>query len=224
MSHSHEHVVVPVEIEPGTLAWSEWVKDYYRDIESYDWVEVSDGWKGPEAITHRLREAEVRRQFRRYADQSAPALDAGAGTGLNLRHLPIGSAGLDINPRNVELLRRRLPNHMAVLGDVEQMPFPDQSFGTVVCTEVLEHVPSAAQALSEIHRVLRPGGLLIGSVPANSFIWRFRFLSRTCPKGEPFHNQYGPEQVRVLLESAGLAVEYLGYSALRLSVSFRARR
>ncbi len=36
-------------------------------------------------------------------------LDAGCGTGLNLRHLPPGSVGLDLNPRNLVLVEERLP-------------------------------------------------------------------------------------------------------------------
>jgi ubiquinone/menaquinone biosynthesis C-methylase UbiE len=109
-----------------------------------------------------------------------------------------------------------------VLGDVEAMPFEDASFGTVVCTEVLEHVPHPDQALREIRRVLRPGGALIGSVPARSMIWRLRFLSSTCPGDEPFHNEYRVPEVRALL--APFEIERVWYSALRFNILFVARR
>ena len=184
---------------PGTLTWSEWVKDYYRDVETYDWVDVADNLRGPEALFHRNRARVVRQLVARYAP-SGPFLDAGCGTGLNLRNLPSGSVGIDINPRNVELVRGRLPGHQIVLGDIEAMPFADDRFGAVVCTEVLEHVPNPETALAEIRRALRPGGVLIGSVPARSLIWRLRFLSSTCPHSEPFHNEYLPDEVRELLK------------------------
>lgn len=45
------------------------------------------------------------------------------------------------------------------------LPFPDDSFDTVVSTEVLEHVPNPQRALREMHRVLKPGGFLILSTP-----------------------------------------------------------
>jgi SAM-dependent methyltransferase len=40
----------------------------------------------------------------------------------------------------------------------ETLPFEDESFDLVLCTQVLEHVQDPAAVLSEIHRVLRPGG------------------------------------------------------------------
>jgi SAM-dependent methyltransferase len=206
----------------GTDEWREWVKDYYRSVENYDWVEVTDGLKGPEALFHRNRERVVRSLVRRYGDAHLPMLDAGCGTGLNLRHLPPGSTGLDINPRNVEIVQRRLPQQVVVAGDVEAMPFPDASFGTVLCTEVLEHIPDPQRALDEIRRVLVPGGVLVGSVPARSLIWNLRFLSSTCPRDEPFHNEYKPDEVRAML--GGWEILRLGYSLLHFNVVFVARK
>ena len=219
--HQHEHAAHGVEIEPGTPAWSEWVKDYYRDVETYDWVDVADNLRGLEAFFHRNRAWVVRRMVTKYATPNAPILDAGCGTGLTLRHLPEGSTGVDINPRNIELLQKRLPNHTVVEGDVEALPFADGSFGTVLCTEVIEHIPDPSAALAEYRRVLQPGGVLIGSVPARSAIWKLRFLSSTCPHSEPFHNEYLPDEVRAML--AGWTVEYLRYSLLHFNVLFVAR-
>jgi SAM-dependent methyltransferase len=220
--HQHEHAAHGVDLEPGTAAWSEWVKDYYRDVETYDWVDVADHLRGLEAFFHRNRARVVRRMIARYAVAGAPILDAGCGTGLNLRHLPKGSVGIDINPRNVALLRERLPDHVVLEGDVEHLPFVDGSFGTVLCTEVIEHIPDPSAALAEYRRVLRPGGVLVGSVPARSMIWKLRFLSSTCPHSEPFHNEYLPAEVRTMLD--GWKIEHLSYSLLHFNVLFVARR
>ena len=220
--HQHEHAAHGVEIEPGTPAWSEWVKDYYRDVETYDWVDVADNIRGLEAFFHKNRAWMVRRMVAKYATPNAPILDAGCGTGLNLRHLPAGSVGVDINPRNIALLRQRLPNHTVLEGDVEALPFDDASFGTVLCTEVIEHIPDPSAALVEYRRVLQPGGVLIGSVPARSAIWKLRFLSSTCPHSEPFHNEYLPHEVREML--TGWQIESLRYSLLHFNVLFVARK
>jgi SAM-dependent methyltransferase len=219
---THEHATHGEELEEGSPAWSEWVKDYYRDVETYDWVDVADNLRGLEAFFHRNRARVVRRLVSRHAAKDLAILDAGCGTGLNLRHLPPGSTGIDINPRNLDLIRARLPQHRVVQGDIEAMPFADGSFGTVLCTEVIEHVPDPTAALAEIRRVLAPGGVLIGSVPARSAIWKLRFLSSTCPHTEPFHNEYLPNEVREML--SGWTIEHLGYSLLRFNVLFVARK
>ena len=221
-SDHHHHAAEGVALEPGSAAWSEWVKDYYRDVETYDWVDVADNLRGLEAFFHRNRARVVRNLVARYATAGEPILDAGCGTGLNLRHLPKGSVGVDINPRNVALLKQRLPDHVVIEGDVEHLPFTDGSFGTVLCTEVIEHIPDPAAALAEYRRVLKPGGVLIGSVPARSMIWKLRFLSSTCPHSEPFHNEYLPHEVRAML--ARWDLEHLGYSLLHFNVLFVARR
>ena len=212
-----------IDLEPGSAAWSEWVKDYYRDVETYDWVDVADNLRGLEAFFHRNRARVVRGlHLAKNATRGLPILDAGCGTGLNLRHLPLGSVGVDINPRNVALLRERLPGDEVVEGDIEHLPFADGSFGTVLCTEVIEHIPDPALALAEFKRVLTPGGVLVG-FPCQHvrLIWKLRFLSSTCPHSEPFHNEYLPGEVREML--AGWDVEHLSYSLLHFNVLFIAR-
>ena len=184
--------------------WSRAVKAYYRDVEDYDWVDVADHLRGPEAIFHRLRARLIRRVL---ADYSAEKfLDAGCGTGLNLRHLPMGSVGLDINARNIDVVRLRFPQYKSVVGDIEAMPFGTGEFDGVLCAEVLEHVPNPELALSEIMRVLRRGGVLVGTVPGRSPIWKLRFLSSTCPADEPFHNQYSVAEVVGMLSDFELGV------------------
>jgi SAM-dependent methyltransferase len=218
--HSHARSTGET-LRPGDAVWSEEVKDYYRNVEEYDWVDVADNLRGLESFFHRNRRRVVSDLVNRHGG-GAPILDAGCGTGLNLARLPVGSVGLEINPRSVALLRQRLPEHQVVEGDIERMPFQDASFATVICTEVLEHVPNPADALTEILRVLRPDGVLIGSVPARSLIWKLRFLSSTCPGHEPFHNEYVPAEVRAMLGE--FAVKRIFYSALRFNVMFIASR
>jgi len=49
--------------------------------------------------------------------------------------------------------------------DVTHLPFGDNSFDRVLCSEVLEHIPDDAKALSELVRILKPGKILAVSVP-----------------------------------------------------------
>jgi SAM-dependent methyltransferase len=61
----------------------------------------------------------------------------------------------------------------------EQIPFDDSQFDLVICTQVLQYVPNPVAAIAEIHRVLRPEGRLLLSVPAifprdsDQDAWRF---------------------------------------------------
>jgi SAM-dependent methyltransferase len=96
-------------------------------------------------------------------------LNAGAGQGsfsLRLAQLGFEVTSIDDSPTAVDVLRARLPGPVA-LADVTAMPFADESFDAAVLGEVLEHVPDDAGALSEVARVLRPGGVLAVSVPGN---------------------------------------------------------
>jgi len=53
-----------------------------------------------------------------------------------------------------------------IRGDATNLPFRDSSFGCIITSEMLEHVPDDVRALSELSRVLRPGGTLAATVPS----------------------------------------------------------
>ena len=196
-------------------------KAYYTDIETYDWVDVCDHFRGLESILHRNRERVMKRLLRRHAVPGR-SLDVGTGTGLLLRHLPPASVGLDINPRNMAKVRQYAPQSHLTLADAEALPLQSNAFSTVLCTEVLEHLPNPEQAVAEIERVLAPGGVLIGSVPGRSLIWKLRFLSSTCPHDEPFHRMFRKAEVEDLLSV--LDLQWMSYSLLRINVLFVARK
>ena len=72
----------------------------------------------------------------------------------------------------------RLPASVQkVAGEVTSLPFADRVFDAVVAAEVVEHIPDLDRALKEAARVLRPGGLLVVSVP-----YRETLQYLTCPQ------------------------------------------
>jgi len=202
---------------------SQAAKAYYRYIEHYDWVDVADHLKGVEALIYRKRARLMRRLIAKYSIRTNRHLDLGCGTGLILRHLPSGSIGLDINLSNLEKVAHYVPTALLTQGDAENLPFRDGSFDMIVCTEVLEHLPNPSQAITEISRCLAKDGVLIGSVPHVSPLWRMRFLSSTCPREDPFHNTYRKSEVRKLLE-VSLTVLHLRLSILGMAAVFVARK
>lgn len=76
------------------------------------------------------------------------------------RALTQNNTGIDLVSTDID--PERNPD---IVCDVCDMPFPDNSFDAVFLIEVLEHVHNPPKALSEIYRVLKPGGTLIFSVP-----------------------------------------------------------
>ncbi len=58
-----------------------------------------------------------------------------------------------------------------IVGDGQQLPFSSQSFEACICSETLEHLPGDRRVVSEIHRVLKPGGYFLMTVPN---LWELR--------------------------------------------------
>lgn len=95
-------------------------------------------------------------------------LDAGCGTGGFLRWaLDRGAfasaAGIDIAATAIELARRCVPEADLRIGPLRELPFADGAFDLAVTTDVIQHVPidELDISLSELYRVLAPGGTLL---------------------------------------------------------------
>ena len=93
-------------------------------------------------------------------------LDLGCRTGAVTEHFLPGNevVGLDVDSEALERAQAR--GIATVWGDVEErLPFDDASFDVVVAGEILEHTRFPEDVVAEIARVLRPDGVLVGSVP-----------------------------------------------------------
>jgi SAM-dependent methyltransferase len=151
---------------------------------------------------------------------SARILDAGCGTGHNLRHLSrFGRAvGVDLSDDALRFCRVR--GAAAAKASLLELPFPDATFDCVTSFDVLYHrwVADDHAAVAELARVLRPGGLLLVRVPALRVLWGAH--------DEAVHSRhrYTRGEVKALLRAAGLEVVRASYGNTLLFPLLAARR
>lgn len=153
---------------------------YYNDY----WTK-RDGWT-PHPSLSPLK----RKLFSRFVTPQMVVLDVGCGDGAHygewLATLARAYYGLDISDAALQVARQH--NIRAQCHDLQSsFPFPDETFDTVLCIGVLEHVLNPSYTLGEIRRVLKSTGYAILSVPNIAHLSnRIRLaLGKFSPGGTP---------------------------------------
>lgn len=148
----------------------------------------------------------------RLIGQGKNVLEVGCRAGNLTQHYLTGNrvTGIDVDRNALELFEQRLglKSHWVDV-DAEPLPFEPDVFDVVVFSEVMEHVRFPQRALTEIARVLKAEGRLIGSVP-NSFRLRnrLRFLFGRPFESDPSHlRSYSHELLRKELSAQFARVE-----------------
>jgi ubiquinone/menaquinone biosynthesis C-methylase UbiE len=146
--------------------------------------------------------------------QGAPAdgarvLDAGCGTGGLLRRLQLAQPGwqlegVDFSPLACAFARERtgLP---VTEGSVTALPFADARFDAVASCDVVCQVADPQAALREFHRVLRPGGIAVLTMPA--YRWMHSYHDRAVGN----LRRYSKAETGELFRRAGFRVERATY-------------
>jgi ubiquinone/menaquinone biosynthesis C-methylase UbiE len=136
---------------------------------------------------------------------SAAILDAGCGTGINLKYLSgYGAAiGVDSSRDALNFCRKRGIKNVSQ-GDAERLSFRDNTFDLITALDLLEHLDDN-QALRGFYRVLKPNGYLVLTVPAFNFMW--------SPHDEAAHHKrrYNRRQLKTILEANGFIIEKLSH-------------
>jgi len=123
---------------------------------------------------------------------------------------------VDINPISIRNIRKEGVKAKTIDVETEKLPYQNNFFDLVTCTEILEHLVNLTLLLSELRRVLKKGGYVYATVP-NDLYWiggRIRTLF-----GKPFFKDFlRCEHVRVfnkkilfeLFSGAGFEIVYIG--------------
>lgn len=69
--------------------------------------------------------------------------------------------GLDFSSEMIATAQKAIPDEEFLVGDATAMPFEDGSIDTVICNFGMMHIPDQSKALSEVRRVLKPGGTFV---------------------------------------------------------------
>ena len=166
-------------------------------------VEGTHWWYG---ALHRLIFQALEAEFPDWREKEI--LDVGCGTGAILKRLgnPEKNVGIDLAPEAISFCRQRGLDNVRQ-GDIGALPFADASFDAVICSSVLYHqwvsdIPGAAR---EMHRILRPGGLLLINVPA------FPFLHSAHDEAVMTARRFRKAEIRQLLLKQNFKIRRLTY-------------
>ena len=189
----------------GLIALRNSVKAADYDSRAFDsWIPLQRYWQ-------RARF----RVIRGMVDGTSRILDIGCGSSRILQSLP-QAVGLDMQIRKLRWMRA--PGRSLVAGSLSKLPFTDGAFDAVICSEVIEHIPREDIDLTDMVRVLAPGGtLVLGTPDYGRWIWRTLedLYKRVFPQGYATEhiNQYTRQSLRKEIEHMGLVVQDIQYVA-----------
>ena len=131
-------------------------------------------------------------------------LDVGCGAGATLQGLAqFGRVvGIDSSPHALGCCRRR-GQELLVQARGETLPIADASADAITALDLLEHIADDAAALREFARVLKPGGVLIITVPACPFLWSEH------DEALDHLRRYRAARLRRIIAESGLVIERL---------------
>lgn len=143
----------------------------------------------------------VREWAGRYLPGQGSFLDLGCGTGAGLERLSdLGTwAGADPAAEAVRFCSLRGQSRLVRAG-AERLPFGEDSFDGIVALDLLEHLEDDRAAVAEAFRVLRPGGVLLVTVPAHPWLWGSHDLAMGHVR------RYDNKSMRALLQGAGFTI------------------
>lgn len=137
-------------------------------------------------------------------------IEVGCGSGLLLQYLPkdLDLTGADFSQGNLDKAKEKNPHvnfFKADLNDKNSWIKYSNSFDSVLCSEVVEHIKDDKTAMEILFSLLKPNGILVLTVPA------FNLLFSEFDKKEGHFRRYSKKQISKLVEEAGFSIEESRY-------------
>jgi len=132
-------------------------------------------------------------------------LDIGCGGGKflqSMQHLGWQPEGVEFNESAVQTCR---DSGLKVFhGELSSAAFPDNSFDVVTARHVIEHIPTPVEFVTEIYRILKPGGLMVLMTPNSQALGRNWFGTNWYANDVPRHLiLFAPNNLRLLASKTG---------------------
>lgn len=145
-------------------------------------------------------------------------LDCGCGTAPMLtllyeKYPDKHYTGIDLTPKMIEVAKaKKMKNVELIVGDCENLPFAENSFDAVICSESFHHYPNPQDFFNSVYRVLRPNGrLILRDITMKSPVKRWLCNHIEMPlihlAGKGDVKIYGREEVQDFCNNAGLHME-----------------
>ncbi len=122
--------------------------------------------------------------------------------------------GIDYSPKIVEFAKNRFESKKINISqqNIENTNFEDNYFDVIIAVEVIEHLPDSVlnNGIKEVKRILKPGGVFIGSVPADEYLKKETVFCPYCKKS--FHkvghqNSFSKENLKNLFKKDNFQCE-----------------
>lgn len=160
------------------------------------------------------------------------ALDIGCSSGIMTARvaqiLPKKSTvyGIDCYEAAIKFASSKYPHINFSVADAHKLPFKNNSFDLVICTETLEHVLDPEKVLKEMKRVLKKNGYAIISMDSGSLLFRTIWFFWTKSKGKVWENahlhEFNSHVLEGIIKKSGFRIKNKEYSHLKMAITFLA--
>jgi len=187
--------------------------DYQKSLEIY----FNYGYRT--RLFHRLRIEQIISLMKKYQIRDMSILDVGCSSGaLSMRAASFNKQITGIDPEDKGIVKfkqwrrqKNILNTKIDKGVTENLPYKENSFEAIICSEVLEHVQDIKKSVDEMYRVLKPKGFLFLSMPNKfGFDWWFlmiRHYRETGKRSTDPHTFFYPAKTRTFFTQFNILEE-----------------
>jgi len=179
------------------------IKDYWVHSARYDWYKARVKGNFFERIFYNLK---IRYILSLTHFKDKKILDMGCGTGVNTYDFYLKSkdtVGIDLSEWAVSKAKENFPQVEFRVMDSEKTSFSNDHFDIIVNTGLIQYLEDPRLTIKEMHRILKPGGIIIAEVPwkysfYNSMFVRRLITGKKNPNDEPVNRTYDNKNFRRL--------------------------